>query len=151
MAGCTKKVETKESTEQKDSIFSGYRAGVITAASLATVVLVLNITLTLVGALKLGSENRVGTILTGTCENLRNVNIIFHLFINALSTLLLAGSNYCMQILTSPTRSEIDKAHEQHTWMDIGIPGVRNLGRIGWKRVTLWTLTGLSSLPLHLL
>ena len=56
-----------------------------------------------------------------------------------------------MQCLTSPTRDEIDKAHARHDWLDIGVPGLRNLRRISWDRVGLWWLLALSGIPLHLL
>jgi hypothetical protein len=73
------------------------------------------------------------------------------LLINALSTILLSASNYTMQCLSAPTRSEVDDAHSTGKWLDIGVPSVRNLGRIARKRVILWWLLGASSLPLHLL
>ena len=56
-----------------------------------------------------------------------------------------------MQCLSSPTRKDIDKAHAQHRWLDIGIPGVRNLGSISRSRRLLWGLLAFSSIPLHLL
>ncbi len=56
-----------------------------------------------------------------------------------------------MQRLSAPTRQEVDKAHGAGTWLDIGIPSVRNVRRISWERRNLWILLALSSLPLHLL
>ena len=56
-----------------------------------------------------------------------------------------------MQCLTAPTRTDIDEAHAKGRRLDIGILSVRNLGSIGVKRVLLWSLLGLSSVPLHLL
>ena len=74
-----------------------------------------------------------------------------HLAINILSTLLLGASNYSMQCLSSPTRSDIDKAHSQGIWLDIGVPSVRNLRRLSTTRIVLWWLLAISSIPLHLL
>lgn len=74
-----------------------------------------------------------------------------HLVINILSTLLLGASNYSMQCLSSPTRSEVDKAHGQGIWLDIGVPSIRNLRRLSVSRIVLWWLLAISSLPLHLL
>ncbi len=65
--------------------------------------------------------------------------------------MLLGASNYTMQCLSAPTRSEVDKAHSQGIWLDIGVPGVRNLRRISGVRITLWWLLAISSIPLHLL
>jgi len=56
-----------------------------------------------------------------------------------------------MQILSSPTRSECDKAHVRRDWLDIGVNGLQNLTRISWQRRILWTLLGISSVPIHLL
>ena len=56
-----------------------------------------------------------------------------------------------MQCLSSPTRSEIDKAHSQGIWLDIGVPSVRNLRRLSTARIVLWWLLAFSSIPLHLL
>lgn len=36
-------------------------------------------------------------------------------------------------------------------WLDIGVPSLRNLRRISTRRVVLWWLLALSSIPLHLL
>ena len=94
---------------------------------------------------------RIGTILDGSCEKTKNLSLWLHLAINALSTILLGASNYCMQCLSSPTRQEVDKAHSQGIWLDIGVPGIRNLRRISRRRLVLWMLLTLSSIPLHLL
>lgn len=56
-----------------------------------------------------------------------------------------------MQCLSSPTRSEIDKAHGQGIWLDIGVPSIRNLRRLSTTRIVLWWLLAISSIPLHLL
>lgn len=56
-----------------------------------------------------------------------------------------------MQCLSSPTRSEIDKAHGQGIWLDIGVPSVRNLRRLSTSRIVLWWVLAISSVPLHLL
>jgi hypothetical protein len=74
-----------------------------------------------------------------------------HIAVNALSTILLAVSNYTMQVLSSPTREDIDKAHAKHEHLDIGVLSVRNLTRIPRRRLLLFLLMGLSSIPIHLL
>ena len=56
-----------------------------------------------------------------------------------------------MQCLSSPTRNEIDKAHSQGIWLDIGVPSFRNLRRLSTIRTVLWWLLAISSVPLHLL
>ena len=81
----------------------------------------------------------------------KNLDLWLHLGINLLSTILLGASNYTMQCLSAPTRDEINNAHQQRISCDIGIPSVRNLGRISRRRRILWWMTALSSIPLHFL
>ena len=45
----------------------------------------------------------------------------------------------------------MDKAHENNTWLDIGIQSFRNLMKIRKVRVVLWVLLAVSSIPLHLM
>ena len=40
---------------------------------------------------------------------------------------LLAGAQYVFQVLSSPTRAEIDEAHMSRRWLDIGVPSIRNV------------------------
>lgn len=66
--------------------------------------------------------------------------------------MLLGASNYTMQVLCAPTRAEVDQAHAKGDWLDIGVPSFRNImGRISKKRVVLWWLLALSSIPVHLM
>ena len=93
----------------------------------------------------------VGALYEGSCHKSRTIGLWLHLGINALSTALLAGSNYTQQCLSAPTRSEIDAAHARRRWMDIGVPSIRNLFRIKAERTYLWIAIGITSIPLHLL
>ena len=97
-------------------------------------------------------EAGIGTLYDGDCHHVEKATIWLHVGINVLSSLLLSASNYTMQALCSPTRKEIDRAHAKGDWVDIGTPSVRNiLGRISWRRIALWWILGLSSVPIHLL
>ena len=98
-----------------------------------------------------GFEGGIATIQEGDCSMTKKLDLWLHLGINLLSTLLLGASNYTMQCLSAPTRDEINKAHRQRNFLDIGIPSVRNLRRISGRRMTLWWLLAMSSIPLHLM
>ena len=100
---------------------------------------------------KSGLTNGLGTLEDGNCDRTRKLTFWMHLAINVLSTMLLGASNYTMQCLSSPTRSEVDRAHSLGIWLDIGVPSLRNLKSLSSSRVTLWWLLALSSIPLHLL
>lgn len=114
-------------------------------------VFLLNLCLTIVGS-RASGDNK-GVILEKDCAEIKRLNTGLHVLINILGTILLSGSNYCMQCLSAPTREEIDKAHGnvKRRWLDIGVPSIRNVRYIKVRRMILWLLLGLSSVPLHLL
>lgn len=76
---------------------------------------------------------------------------VFHIIIKAFSTILLAASNYTMQVLCSPTRFDLDAMHAKGLWLDIGLLSLRNLRYLPRRQVDIGLLLGFSSIPLHLL
>ena len=151
-----------ESTQERSNSFSsvwkpvwytGWHTGVLACAASTVVVLLINVGLTIYAATnpRHKMERGIGTLYKGSCDTSRTIGLWLHLGINALSTLLLSGSNYTQQCLSAPTRSEIDAAHARRRWMDIGVPSVRNLFRIKLERTLLWIAIGFTSIPLHLL
>lgn len=131
--------------------FKGWRMGATLCAIAAATILLFNITLTIVASARNGDNSGLATIQEGSCSESEQLDLWLHLLINALSTGLLAASNYCMQCISAPTREDIDKAHAQRRWLDIGVPSIRNLRNIPRFRLLLWWLLALSSIPLHLL
>jgi hypothetical protein len=59
-----------------------------------------------------GYKGGIGTLAQGTATRISTISTAYHVLINIMSTSLLASSNYCMQVLSSPTRQAIDDAHE---------------------------------------
>ena len=115
------------------------------------IILLVNFALTLWGATHYAYPHGVATIYQGSCAFVKRLDLWLHLLINLLSTGMLMASNYCMQLQASPTRKNLDKAHEAEDWLDIGVPSLRNLRYIGnWRRFS-WLLLALSSLPVHLM
>ncbi|KAF6802448.1 hypothetical protein CSOJ01_11575 [Colletotrichum sojae] len=96
-------------------------------------------------------DRGIGTISEGTCPKIKQWNTTVHITINIISTILLAGSDYCMQCLIAPTRLEVDEAHSRLKSLEIGVPSIRNFWNITFKRKILWPLLSISSFPLHLL
>lgn len=129
----------------------GWRFGLALNTSTATLTLVMNIMLVAIAAYKFELVDGIGSLYVGDCDVVDRCNMGMHVLINALSSILLSASNYTMQCVTSPTRSECDAAHARGDWLDIGIAGTRNLRRIGFQRRVVWCLLALSSLPIHLL
>ena len=127
----------------------GYQFGVVCCASITGIVFLINLISILITTQKINISHGLGTLLRGDCIRTKNSSQWLHLLINLLGTLLLGASNYCMQCLSSPTCKDIDKAHRENMWLDIGVPSLRNLRRIPWNRTLLWGILGISSLPLH--
>lgn len=97
-----------------------------------------------------GTPRGIGSLYEGSCAKADSINTWLHLVINVLSTILLGSSNYCMQVLLAPTRNEVDEAHREHKWLDVGAPSYRNSKAIKGERRLLWFVLALSSAGLHL-
>lgn len=112
----------------------------------------LNVILLTVSVAKYGLENsESGILYEGSCSKTKILTIISHLFINIFSTLLLSASNYTMQVLTAPSRQDIDRAHAAKRWLTVGIQDLGHFRILPKSRALLWSLLALSSLPLHLM
>ncbi|UPL01891.1 hypothetical protein LCI18_012825 [Fusarium solani-melongenae] len=130
----------------------GWRSGLAFATSVAGLVTLTNLVFLLVALPIIGiSSNGEGYLYTGSCKTAKQFSIWIHLAINILATLLLGAGNYTQQVLTGPTRPELDRAHARQTWLDVGVSSIRNLGKISFKRVAAWVVLTISSLPIHLL
>jgi hypothetical protein len=134
--------------------FNGWRAGLARCTAVAGIVTAINITFLLVAIPRLdisSSGSSEGALFSGDCKRAKKFSIWLHLAINLLATALLAAGNYTQQVLTAPMRNEINIAHSQRKWLDIGISSLHNLRHISGKRVTAWILLALTSVPIHLL
>jgi len=129
----------------------GWRFGVALFATTATIALAANFAMIVWAAVHYPLSDGFGIIYEGDCDVVDFRGLWLHVLINGLSSILLGGSNFTMQCLTSPTRRECDLAHMRGDWLDIGVAGVRNLLRISWQRRIFWTLLAVSSVPIHLL
>ena len=141
----------RKDIQKKAKYLHGWRMGLALCTVTAGTVLMINLVFTVWAVSKHGlREGGIGIIQEGSCRETARLGLWFHLIINVLSTLLLGASNYCMQCLASPTREEVDTAHGQGVWLDIGVPSVRNLTRITRDRIVLWWILAISGIPLHL-
>lgn len=137
----------------RDSRFHGWRMGVLFGCCTSALVLCCNIALVVAGFKRHGGYNDRGIadLMYGDEATISKWNTVLHLFINMLSSILLASSNYTMQVLSSPTRGEIDRAHQHGDSLEIGILSTRNLPKISRQRAIVCVVLALSSIPLHLL
>ncbi|CAI6267609.1 unnamed protein product [Periconia digitata] len=137
-----------------EALFPGWELGVVAAIVVAFASLVLHIVFVVAVSIKFKPRsNGLGTLWEGNCNAVDWVNKVVHGLINLLSAILIGQSNYCMQLLASPTRKEVDFAHKNRKWVDIGIPSFRNVwqGHIARQRIICWLLLSFASLPLNLL
>lgn len=123
----------------------------VICCTISGTVLVLNVAATIAFGTRWKADQDLGRLYKGDCNVSQRLSLSLHLVINILSTLLFSSSNLCMQLLVSPTREEINKAHEKWRWLDIGVPSIRNLRSIALRRRITWVILGLSSVPLHFL
>lgn len=85
------------------------------------------------------------------CNKISILNTFLHLLLNIASSLIIASSNFFMQVLNSPTRAEVDRAHARKHWLEIGVPSLRNVLNVSPYKSLAWLLFSLSSVPIHLL
>ncbi|KAK9420702.1 hypothetical protein SUNI508_00793 [Seiridium unicorne] len=89
----------------------------------------------------------------GGCDggSATQTNVALHLLLNIVSTAVFASSNFFMQVLNSPSREEVDRAHATGSYLGIGVPSMRNAFRVGRFKTVGWIFLLLSSIPMHLL
>lgn len=87
----------------------------------------------------------------GSCDVSSQISLGFQLVINVISSIVLASSNFFMQIISAPTRKNVDVAHRKGAVLDIGIPSCRNLFWVPTLNTMLWSILAISSVPIHLL
>lgn len=127
----------------------GWRTGALWGALLTSTIIVTNLIILIVGAAKPKNGSGYRVFFEGDCSKSRTISTVWHLVINVLSTLLLAASNACTQILSAPSRIEVDRAHSQGKSLHVGVLGFLNLSFIPARRSVLILLLALSSIPLH--
>jgi hypothetical protein len=76
------------------------------------------------------TSDGVADLIIGDEAKVSRYNTALHVLMNALSTLLLAGCHYAMQVLSSSSRHDVDQVHAKGRWLDIGVLSPRNLRTI---------------------
>jgi hypothetical protein len=132
---------------------SGWRKTALYLTILATILTIFLVT-TLVISLHVvngGGASILGetAILSGSCDKISRANLWIHLAINIIGTGVLGSSNFFMQVLVAPTRQDVDRAHASKRWVEIGVHSIHNFRFISKRRVFLWALFSLTSIPLH--
>ncbi|OTB05540.1 hypothetical protein M426DRAFT_10585 [Hypoxylon sp. CI-4A] len=96
------------------------------------------------------SAHSTSIIYEGDCQRTEWINVLFHAFISLTSSLILASTRFFMQILSSPSRKEIDRAHMRLRSLEIGISSLKNLRFVSHIKSIGWLSLLVSSVPIHL-
>ncbi|KAK4031394.1 hypothetical protein C8A01DRAFT_21375, partial [Parachaetomium inaequale] len=115
----------------------GGGAGIALNVVVAFVVLITGFVCLVVAISGVSLEAGRSAIYEGGCAAATAVDWGLHAVVNVFVVLLVAGANYAFQVLSSPTRGEVDEAHREREWLDIGVPSFRNLRRIQRGRASL--------------
>ncbi|KAF2865785.1 hypothetical protein BDV95DRAFT_441998, partial [Massariosphaeria phaeospora] len=129
----------------------GWRFGVTLATAFCFTALVGNLIFLGVAISRKQDGTSIAMMQTGDCTSIGRLETYVQLAINIIATLLFSGSEFVMQCLSAPTREDVDIAHRQGGWLDIGVLSVRNLCAVKRIKAVYWLLLGMTSIPLHLI
>lgn len=127
---------------------TAWKAGMVLNILAALLILLVNIAVPSWATMKYVIQQ--GTLYQGDCGSVERATLAGHAIINILGTILLAASNYTMQILVAPTRGDVNAAHFEGRTFKVGVQSIGNLRIISKYRAFLWILLALASIPLHL-
>lgn len=133
------------------ALATGWRRGVVVNSLVAVVPLLALVVCVALAATTGRLFGRPGPVTEGRCRSVARVNVGIHAVTNVVGMGLVAAAAYVAQILTSPTREEVSRAHARDGWLDIGVPSVRNLGSISPWRAALSVFILLVATAAHIL
>ena len=87
----------------------------------------------------------------GECNKAGKINKGIHAAATVTSFLVTLSSDAFLRLIVAPLPKDIEKAHANADWLEIGVNSWRNLKYVAcWRRI-IWALLILSSIPLQLL
>uniref|UniRef100_L2GAD5 DUF6536 domain-containing protein n=1 Tax=Colletotrichum fructicola (strain Nara gc5) TaxID=1213859 RepID=L2GAD5_COLFN len=116
---------------------SGWRAGIAVNIVIGFIILIVAIVCLVLALVVVGMVRGESRVYEGSCSKADEIKIGLSVAINVIVIILLATANYFFQVLSSPTRTEVEMAHEEHRWLHIGVPSFRNLRFISKPRVVM--------------
>ncbi|KAJ0160204.1 hypothetical protein CTA2_8380 [Colletotrichum tanaceti] len=125
---------------------SGWRAGIALNIVIGFFILIVAIVCLVLALVVVGMIKGESRIFEDDCAAARQVKIGVFVAINVVTIVLLSAANYVFQVLSSPTRIEIEMAHDGRRWLDIGIPSFRNLRFVSKPRVVMTVIIMLAAL-----
>ncbi|KAF4458018.1 hypothetical protein F53441_172 [Fusarium austroafricanum] len=131
------KMLVEERPQPTRSLITGWRAGVAVNMFLAFLILVASIVCLAIASAQGHMSTWGSSLMEGSSTTVEGIARGIVAAVNVFAIVLIAGANYVVQILNSPTRAEVDNAHSTFKWLDIGIPSLRNMSLISSTRATL--------------
>lgn len=113
-------------------------------------ILAINLSMTVIFALRARSNQFSNMFYQGDCDTVNGISIGLGLLINAIGVAMTATSNYCCQIVTAPSRKEVDWAHSKRTWVAIGSQSMTNIWLAAPWRKMLWLVLCATSIAIQL-
>ncbi|ROW07624.1 hypothetical protein VPNG_06852 [Cytospora leucostoma] len=118
-------------------LMTGWRFGVLVNILLIIVVFITGFICAVYAGSKVPITTGEMDLFTGSCQGATSIDWGLHALINVFVMILIVGASYIFQVLSSPTRSEVSRAHDGKQWLEIGVPSVRNFGHIAKLRAVL--------------
>ncbi|KAK1999315.1 hypothetical protein LX36DRAFT_680438 [Colletotrichum falcatum] len=125
---------------------SGWRAGVALNVIIGFLILVAAVVCLVLALVVAGMVRGESRLFDGDCAAAGRLKMGIFAAINVVAVVLLSAANYVFQVLTSPTRAEVDTAHSGKMWLDIGVPSLRNLRFVSKPRVIMAVIVMLAAL-----
>lgn len=116
---------------------TGWRWGVVLNVLLSFIILLVAVVCLILAVTNRKFKKKETIIATGKCSKISSIDQGIHAALNILGFFFIAGASYVSQILVSPTRNEASFAHSEMSYLDIGIPSLRNLRGISVGRAVL--------------
>lgn len=99
---------------------------------------------------QVGGVDRSVFFYTGDCDHeAPRIATVTRLLLNLMATVLLASSNFFIQVLNAPSRAEVVAAHARGSWLDIGVNSWRNIFNMSRPKKALTLGFLVSSVPIH--
>ncbi|KIW29718.1 uncharacterized protein PV07_05508 [Cladophialophora immunda] len=135
----------------KQKYLSGRTVSLRFLATCVAIILILNVAVLIYSAKRGPSISGSLLVAQDQCTTIKKLDVGLHALINMLGILALAAVGGFITALSSPSREDLDRAHRVGAWFDIGVPSIRNLKYIGWKRKYMCIIIYLLSFPIHIM
>ena len=147
----THRTQTRQQAYVKSAFIISY--ALATAAIVSTIITVVALILSRHDARTALIFPQSFPLFTATCDSrkLQFNNLVSHLFVNSLGTIILGMSNYIQQMCTSPTVEEVAEGFRKDGDIYFGSNAPSAVFRLGQRSLAVaWIALTLTSLPLHL-